>query len=88
MPSGSTKAHHAAAMVNVLGAEGYSGQVKYLGMEDVLREEGAYIHLYGKTTTKPFRKMGHITIIGKDILHVKNKAENIFKNVKVISESK
>ncbi|MBK8546422.1 MAG: 5-(carboxyamino)imidazole ribonucleotide synthase [Saprospiraceae bacterium] len=88
LPSGSTKAHHAAAMVNVLGAEGYSGQVKYLGMEDVLREEGAYIHLYGKTTTKPFRKMGHITIIGKDILHVKNKAENIFKNVKVISESK
>lgn len=83
MPLGSTRAHHAAAMINVLGAEGYEGPAVYQGLTDILKMEGVYVHLYGKTITKPFRKMGHITVIGKDVQDVKEKAKFIYQTIKV-----
>lgn len=83
MPLGSTRAHHAAAMVNVLGAEGYEGKAVYQGLDTILKMEGVYVHLYGKTTTKPFRKMGHITVIGSSLQEVKEKAKFIYNTIKV-----
>ncbi|MEQ8414954.1 MAG: 5-(carboxyamino)imidazole ribonucleotide synthase [Imperialibacter sp.] len=62
-PLGSTRAHTPAAMVNLLGEEGFQGEAVYEGLEEVLQKEGVHPHLYGKRLTKPFRKMGHVTIV-------------------------
>lgn len=83
LPLGSTEARHAAAMVNLLGEDGFEGPTRYEGLDDAFSKEGVYIHLYGKKTTKPFRKMGHVTVIGDDIGSVKETAEYIFQTVKV-----
>lgn len=64
LPLGDTCQHTAAAMVNLLGAEGHSGPVVYTGLEAALAIPGVYPHFYGKAETRPFRKMGHVTIIG------------------------
>jgi 5-(carboxyamino)imidazole ribonucleotide synthase len=85
LPLGSPRAHHAASMVNLLGEDGFSGPVIYQNLEKALGTEGVYVHLYGKSTTKPFRKMGHVTIIGDEMGGVKSIAENIYKSIKVIA---
>src|SRR5258708_38158199 len=74
VPLGDTSAMHPSAMVNLLGEEGYSGPARYEGMEKVLKVPGAYVHLYGKLITKPFRKMGHVTIVDPDMESLKKKA--------------
>lgn len=82
MPLGSTKLIMPSAMVNVLGEQGYSGKVCVEGLEEVLKIEGAYVHLYGKRETKPSRKMGHITVIAEsaeEALEKANRAKNILK---------
>ncbi len=85
-PLGSTKMKTPSVMINVLGAEGYRGITKYKGIEKILAQEGAKIHLYGKTMTKPFRKMGHITFLNKDIEKAKAKARMLKHTLKVISQ--
>ncbi len=65
-PLGDTSSKFHSVMVNVLGEDGYSGDAIYEGMEACLEIPGVYIHLYGKKITKPFRKMGHITIVNED----------------------
>jgi 5-(carboxyamino)imidazole ribonucleotide synthase len=85
-PLGSTKAIMPSAMVNIIGAEGHSGPAKYSGLEDVLKIENAFVHLYGKQETRPGRKMGHVTIMShekQDLIHNANKIRNALK---VISE--
>jgi len=72
-------------MLNLLGEEGFSGEAKYIGLEKCLETEGAKIHIYGKKETKPFRKMGHITILDKSIEGAKKKAENIMQHIKIIA---
>lgn len=62
LPLGSAKLIQPAVMVNLLGAEGHSGPARYPGFEECLEREGVSIHLYGKAETRPFRKMGHVTI--------------------------
>lgn len=62
-PLGDTSAVGASAMVNLLGADGYSGLTLVEGLEEVLCEKGVHVHLYGKKETKPFRKMGHVTVV-------------------------
>lgn len=79
---GSTEPVRPAAMVNILGQEGFFGEAIYEGMEELLSEHGAHLHLYGKKTVKPFRKMGHITLTGEDIPSLKAKALNIKKILK------
>jgi 5-(carboxyamino)imidazole ribonucleotide synthase len=64
---GDTSERRPSAMVNLLGEEGFSGQAKYNGLEEVLKLTGVYVHLYGKKNTKPFRKMGHVTVVDDDI---------------------
>jgi len=83
LPLGSTAMKSPAVMVNLLGAEGYNGPVRYEGIEDVLKIEGAAIHLYDKKLTKPFRKMGHVTILDADIRHALEKARYVRNHVKV-----
>lgn len=85
LPLGSTEAILPAAMVNLLGAEGYEGEAVYEGLEKVLALEGAYIHLYGKAITKPFRKMGHITVLGKNTEELHQKIAFVKSNLRVIS---
>jgi 5-(carboxyamino)imidazole ribonucleotide synthase len=75
-PLGNTEAILPSIMVNIIGAEGYNGEVKYEGLEEVLKIENAFVHLYGKKQTKPGRKMGHVTILSRekqDLLHKSNK---------------
>jgi 5-(carboxyamino)imidazole ribonucleotide synthase len=72
-----------AAMVNVLGAEGYEGEAYYEGMEKLLSLKGVHPFLYGKAITKPFRKMGHVTVIDSDFDKLKEKVNFVQKNLVV-----
>lgn len=85
LPLGATDTQSFAAMINLLGEEGYSGDVTYAGMEEVLAVEGVYVHLYGKKITKPFRKMGHITIIDNNKASLQEKVQRVKQMVRVIS---
>ena len=79
-PLGNTAAIIPSIMVNILGAEGHSGDVVYQGLEDVMKIDNAFVHLYGKSQTKPGRKMGHVTVLSKekqDMLHKANKIKRI-----------
>lgn len=85
LPLGSTELITPAAMVNLLGEDGYTGNAQYEGMEECMTMEGVYVHLYGKKVTKPFRKMGHITITDDSIDELKGKARKIKDTLKVIA---
>jgi 5-(carboxyamino)imidazole ribonucleotide synthase len=85
LPLGSTHAYGPSAMVNLLGEDGYQGPAIYEGMEKLLATEQVFPFLYWKATTKPFRKMGHITIMDKNIDALKEKVEFVKRNIKVIS---
>lgn len=77
LPLGRTGTTRHAAMVNLLGAEGFSGPVHYEGIEEALAIPEVYVHLYGKALTKPFRKMGHVTCTGSNADEVREKALKI-----------
>lgn len=83
LPLGDTSLLLPSAMVNLLGEAGFSGPARYEGFEDVLKLSGVHVHLYGKRLTKPFRKMGHVTIIDQDIESLKQKANFVKKTLKV-----
>ena len=85
MPLGSTELVRPAAMVNLLGEDGYSGEAKYQGMEECMAMSGVYVHLYGKKLTKPFRKMGHVTITDSNIESLKVKTRKVKETLKVIA---
>ncbi len=85
LPLGDTKLIQPAAMVNLLGAEGYTGDAKYDGLDQVMATSGVHVHLYGKKLTKPFRKMGHITIVDQDIARLKEKVQFVKQTLKVIA---
>ena len=84
-PLGSTDMIMPSAMVNLLGEDGYTGEAKYQGMTEVLSQKGVHVHLYGKKTTKPFRRMGHVTIVDADIENLKKKATFVKQTLKVIA---
>lgn len=85
LPLGDTSIVRAGVMVNLLGSFGYEGTAVYEGLEDVLKFSGVYVHLYGKATTKAFRKMGHATIVDADILKAKQKAKMVKNTLKIIA---
>jgi 5-(carboxyamino)imidazole ribonucleotide synthase len=85
LPLGSTRQHSIGAMVNIVGEPGYAGKTKYVGIEECMKIEGAHLHLYGKTETRPFRKMGHINIADKDRKKVVENIEKIKSTLRVIS---
>jgi 5-(carboxyamino)imidazole ribonucleotide synthase len=84
-PLGDTACLNNAIMVNVLGETGYEGPAVYQGIEKVLKLSGVYVHLYGKALTKPFRKMGHVTIVDADREKAIEKARFVQKTLKVVS---
>ena len=83
MPLGSTGLRTPAVMINLLGEKGFEGKARYENIEEVLHTEGAYIHLYGKEDTKPFRKMGHITVCNLNLEEAKDTARKFLVEVKV-----
>jgi 5-(carboxyamino)imidazole ribonucleotide synthase len=85
LPLGNPNEILPSAIVNLIGAEGYSGNVIYEGLEEVLKMDNVFVHLYGKLQTKPGRKMGHVTIISKDYLDLTHKANKIKHTLKVIA---
>ncbi|NEN22439.1 5-(carboxyamino)imidazole ribonucleotide synthase [Cryomorpha ignava] len=82
-PLGDTDLLRPAAMVNLLGEEGHTGPVIYEGLEEALQISGVYVHLYGKTDTKPFRKMGHVTITAATADEAREKAMRVKSIIKV-----
>ncbi|MCH2022050.1 MAG: 5-(carboxyamino)imidazole ribonucleotide synthase [Saprospiraceae bacterium] len=84
-PLGDTSLIISSAMINLLGEEGHIGPAICEGLEDVLKVNGCHMHLYGKKITKPFRKMGHVTVRDKDINELKNKIDFVKKTIKFIS---
>jgi 5-(carboxyamino)imidazole ribonucleotide synthase len=86
LPLGSTELVMPAVMVNLLGAEGYQGKPCFEGIDEVLSIPGVSVHIYGKKETKPYRKMGHITVVDKNIENALEKAEIVKKTIRVVSE--
>ena len=81
LPLGSTANKIPSIMVNLLGADGYTGNAYYEGFEKCLAVEGVNLHLYGKEITKPFRKMGHATIVDTDLESAREKAQFVKDNL-------
>ncbi|MET6989784.1 5-(carboxyamino)imidazole ribonucleotide synthase [Sediminicola arcticus] len=86
LPLGNTASKVAGIMVNLVGAEGHTGNVVYANIEKILKMEGVTPHIYGKKQTRPFRKMGHVTIVNNDIAKARKIAEQVKQTIKVISE--
>ena len=80
LPLGSTESKLGGIMVNLVGAEGYTGEVIYENIEEILQMDGVTPHIYGKKQTRPFRKMGHVTIVNKDLGTARLIAEQVKKN--------
>ncbi|MFP4293150.1 MAG: 5-(carboxyamino)imidazole ribonucleotide synthase [Cyclobacteriaceae bacterium] len=83
MPLGATDTKLPAAMVNLLGEDGFTGLARLEGLEETLAIEGAKVHLYGKKMTKPFRKMGHVTIVDQDKQKLKEKVQQVKQSLKI-----
>ncbi len=86
LPLGSTENILPSVMINLLGEKNHEGNVKYRGLEDSLKIEGVYPHIYGKTKTKPFRKMGHVTVLNKSLEKAKKIASELISIIKVESK--
>ena len=86
LPLGNTASKVAGIMVNLVGAEGHTGNVVYENIEEILSMDGVTPHIYGKKQTRPFRKMGHVTIVNNDIKEARRIAEQVKNTIKVISE--
>ena len=86
LPLGNTESKLAGIMVNLVGAEGFSGNVVYENMEEILGMDGVTPHIYGKKETRPFRKMGHVTIVDKDIEVARKVAQKVKNTIRVISK--
>ena len=85
LPLGKTDSKVGGIMVNLVGAEGYTGDVVYKNIDTIMNMEGVTPHIYGKKQTRPFRKMGHVTIVNQDINKAREIAEKVKNNIKVIS---
>ncbi|MCX7547897.1 5-(carboxyamino)imidazole ribonucleotide synthase [Xanthomarina sp. F1114] len=86
LPLGKTDSQLGAVMVNLVGAEGYTGNVVYQNIDDIMKLPGVTPHIYGKKQTRPFRKMGHVTIVNQDLNEARRIAEKVKNTIKVISE--
>ncbi len=85
-PLGNPKHIVPAAMVNLIGSEGHSGEAQYEGLDEILKMENVFLHLYGKKETRPGRKMGHVTILGADKSDLVYKAKSIKQQLRITSK--
>lgn len=86
LPLGATTSKVCGVMVNLVGAEGYKGPVVYEHIDQIMAMEGVTPHIYGKKLTRPFRKMGHVTIIDTSIQKAREKAQKVKEIINVISK--
>ena len=84
-PLGSTKSWGSSAMVNLLGEPGFEGPAVYNGLANILSMDGVHVHLYGKKITKPFRKMGHVTLVDTGQQTLEEKARIVKNELKIVS---
>ncbi|MBQ0769542.1 MAG: ATP-grasp domain-containing protein, partial [Bizionia sp.] len=85
LPLGETKNKLGGIMVNLVGAENYTGDVIYENIEEIMKMEGVTPHIYGKKQTRPFRKMGHVTIVNENLDTARQIAEQVKNTIRVIS---
>ena len=85
LPLGNTDSKVAGIMVNLVGEEGFTGKVVYENIEIIMGWDGVTPHIYGKRETRPFRKMGHVTIVNEDMFEARKIAENVKNTIRVIS---
>jgi 5-(carboxyamino)imidazole ribonucleotide synthase len=85
LPLGDTRSISNAVMINLLGEKGHEGVAKYNGLEKILAIDGVYLHLYGKKYTKPFRKMGHVTIVDQNREKAIEKARFVQQTLRVLA---
>lgn len=85
LPLGNTDSKVAGIMVNLVGEEGYTGQVYYENIVKIMAIDGVTPHIYGKRETRPFRKMGHVTIVNEDMTEARKIAEEVKNSIRVIS---
>jgi 5-(carboxyamino)imidazole ribonucleotide synthase len=85
LPIGTTDSKVAGIMVNLVGEEGFSGQVIYENIEKIMAIDGVTPHIYGKRETRPFRKMGHVTIVNENMVEARKIAEEVKNSIRVIS---
>ena len=86
LPLGKTDSQLAGVMVNLVGAEEHNGNVVYQNIKEIMKMPGVTPHIYGKKQTRPFRKMGHVTIVNKDLNQARKIAEEVKNTIKVISD--
>ncbi len=86
LPLGKTDSKVAGIMVNLVGAEGHTGDVVYEHMDTILEMDGVTPHIYGKKQTRPFRKMGHVTIVDEDMARAREVAQKVKETINVISK--
>ncbi|WP_299127270.1 5-(carboxyamino)imidazole ribonucleotide synthase [uncultured Winogradskyella sp.] len=86
LPLGKTESKVAGVMVNLVGAENHKGNVLYKNIDSIMAMDGVTPHIYGKKQTRPFRKMGHVTIVNKDINKAREVAEKVKQTIEVISK--
>ena len=86
LPLGNTANKVSGVMVNLVGKEGHNGPVHYKNIEHILAIEGVNLHIYGKKETRPFRKMGHITIVNKELSVARKIAEDVKETIEVITK--
>lgn len=85
LPLGDTASKRAGVMINLIGESDYEGRAVYDGLEKIMQLPEVYVHLYGKTTTRGGRKMGHITVTAENIEKAKEKARSVQKMIRVIA---
>lgn len=85
LPLGDTEIKKPSVMVNLLGEKGFIGNAVYDGIEKVLALPGVYLHLYGKAQTKPFRKMGHATVVNNTLEEAKVIAKKVQEELRIIA---
>lgn len=84
-PLGDTRPHSPSVMVNLLGAPEHTGPARYEGLPECLRVPGAHLHLYGKSQTRPMRKMGHATVVHPDLATATQLAQKIQRTLRIVS---
>jgi len=85
LPLGNTDSKVAGVMVNLVGAENHSGNVRYKNIEAIMNMNGVKPHIYGKKQTRPFRKMGHVTIVDEDINKARMIAQKVKETIEVVA---
>ena len=86
LPLGNTDSKVAGIMVNLVGEEGFSGQVVYENIEKIMAIDGVTPHIYGKRETRPFRKMGHVTIVNENMAEARKVAQQVKETIRVIAK--